>query len=103
VVSQLDAINTINDLHRVKFENRHTLLCLFLWHNNIEGAMACMAALIEEDKKIDAHLEDFGFSLLLFIAKKQYHFVKDLFEQRHLQLKDRFKPIYYALMTLNEI
>lgn len=39
--------------------------------------------------------------LLLYIAKKQYSFLHDYFtnkENQHLQPKDRFKPIYYALM-----
>ena len=36
--------------------------------------------------------------ILLLIAKKQYNFTLRLFENDKLNLKDEFKPIYYALM-----
>jgi hypothetical protein len=35
---------------------------------------------------------------LVLIAKHQYHLVYNLFQDDELQLKDRLKPIYYALM-----
>ncbi|HXD91779.1 MAG TPA: hypothetical protein VNX01_01130, partial [Bacteroidia bacterium] len=36
--------------------------------------------------------------ILLLLAKKQYHSALKLFEMDNLNLKDRFKPVYYALM-----
>ncbi|WP_018343230.1 winged-helix domain-containing protein [Cytophaga aurantiaca] len=36
--------------------------------------------------------------ILLLLAKKQYHFTYSLFENKKINLKERMKPIYYALM-----
>ncbi|NOY59973.1 MAG: ATPase, partial [Calditrichaeota bacterium] len=35
---------------------------------------------------------------LLLLAKKQYHLTYKIFKENPYALKDRFKPIYYALM-----
>src|SRR5690606_3024954 len=43
--------------------------------------------------------EVFNDTLLLLLAKKQYHTVLHLFKE-NLQLKEIFKPTYYALMSL---
>ncbi len=39
-----------------------------------------------------------SFFLLFLIAKKQYHLTLKIFEENPYHLKDRFKPVYYALM-----
>ena len=41
--------------------------------------------------------EDIKLFLLLLLAKKQYHLTYKLFTE-YPHLKDRFKPIYFALM-----
>ncbi|WP_375447377.1 hypothetical protein [uncultured Fibrella sp.] len=40
----------------------------------------------------------FEFYLKLLLAKKQYHTTYKYFQQEEWQLKDRFKPLYYATM-----
>ena len=35
---------------------------------------------------------------MLLIAKKQYHLTLKIFNENPNHLKDRFKPVYYALM-----
>ena len=44
--------------------------------------------------------EDIKLFLLLLLAKKQYHFVLNLFKGNNFNIQDRYKPIYYALMSL---
>jgi TPR repeat protein len=44
------------------------------------------------------HLEHFQNLVLLLLAKQQYHFVYLLFSNEKLNLKEKIKPIYYALM-----
>ena len=36
---------------------------------------------------------------MLLIAKKQYHIALNIFNENPHKLKDRFKPVYYALMS----
>ena len=43
----------------------------------------------------------FNELLVLLMAKHQYHFLLKQFD-KHINLKEVFKPIYYALMTLME-
>lgn len=45
----------------------------------------------------DSHLT---FYFLLLVAKGQYYQAKNFLELEEYQLKERFKPIWYALMTL---
>jgi len=52
--------------------------------------------IIEEDEKIDD--EDITEYLLFLISQKQYKLTNELFTNKELNLKNRFKPIYYTLM-----
>ncbi len=36
---------------------------------------------------------------MLLIAKKQYHLALNIFNENPHKFKDRFKPVYYALMS----
>ncbi len=60
---------------------------------------------IEVFESIDTGREDsleiFNELLVLLMAKHQYHFLLKQFD-KHINLKEVFKPIYYALMTLME-
>jgi len=40
------------------------------------------------------------FYLVLLIIKEQYYRVKNILENRDYNLKEKYKPIWYALMTL---
>ncbi len=85
---------------KANFENQHTLSCALLWNDRIEEAMKQFDNTLQHKDKLDEYLDDMQLSLIFFISKKQYHYVLNLFEDKLLKLKDRFKPIYYALMTL---
>ncbi len=80
--------------------NRHTLSCALLWNNQIEASITFFEKIIHQRETIEKHYEDIQLSLIFFIGKKQYHYVLNLFKNDLLKLKDRFKPLYYALMTL---
>ena len=72
-------------------------LCL-LWNNKIEEAITeFKKALASWDGSENLNIP-IRNCLVYFIAKKQSHFVFQLFEKSPLNLKDRFKPVYYALM-----
>lgn len=51
-------------------------------------------------QEIEDDLEDLQFLFSLLIAKKQYNFSLQILQNGRLDLKERFKPIYYALMHL---
>jgi len=72
-----------------------------VWDNNFERAFDVINKFIESATENpnqnyqDRHMERL---ILLLLAKKQYHFTLKLFENSALDLKDKFKPVYYALM-----
>lgn len=74
---------------------------IMLWNNKFEEINVLIPLnkpiklkLGNNDKPID--VTPLFFKLLL--AKKQYHMAYKYFQQEEWQLKDRFKPLYYATM-----
>lgn len=61
-----------------------------------DEVVSCAFARLE-----NADNDKFSDLLLLLLARKQYHYLLTKFEENN-KLKELFKPIYYALMTLME-
>jgi len=78
--------------------NSHTYAMILLWDNQIENAYDVALEFLAHREAFEEFPEDISLFLLLFIAKKQYHLTFKLFNENPHHLKDRFKPIYYALM-----
>lgn len=68
-----------------------------LWNNDIDKAIQMFNEFNENEENINSK-ELMGLILLLFLAKKQYHFVFKLFKENKFGIKDKYKPFYYALM-----
>jgi len=82
---------------RRDFVSNHFYLLALLWNNEIEKAVQMFNEFNEKGEIINLK----GFMeriLLLFLAKKQVYFVYKLFKENKFDIKDRYKPIYYALM-----
>lgn len=71
---------------------------ILLWDNNTEKAYAIAQDFITDVESFEKFPEDVNLFLMLLIAKKQYHLTLKIFNENPHKLKDRFKPIYYALM-----
>jgi hypothetical protein len=76
--------------------NLYYYLLVFLWNNQIEKAIEVLSGYIEPLGLVG--IDDFDQILKSFIAKKQYHYVLNLFNEPRYQLKDKNKPLYFALM-----
>lgn len=71
---------------------------LNIWENNYKTGIDLLYKYLNLDiSNIDYILLNTTIQLLL--SKKQFHSVQKIFETENLNLKERFKPIYYALMT----
>ncbi|MFA6978264.1 MAG: hypothetical protein WC209_02985 [Ignavibacteriaceae bacterium] len=81
----------------------HTLIIILLWNDEVEEAVKLFNDYFDNE---DAQKEvnDMVFSILLmFLAKKQYHFVHKLFTENKFNIIDKYKPIYYvSLKQLGE-
>ena len=72
-------------------------LMTLLWNNEIEKAVKIFNGIKENEEFINlGKLMD--PVLLFFLAKKQYHFIYQLFKENNFDIKNKYKPIYYALM-----
>lgn len=69
----------------------------YLLENNFELAFSLISSFVENSYSYH-EIEIQKNILLLLIAKKQYHFTLQLFQNEKWNLKDRLKPIYYVLM-----
>lgn len=78
----------------------HTYSCILLWHNEIEKAIEVSKEFLDKEESYTKFSKDIELFLLLLLVKKQYHFVLNLFKENKFEIQDRYKPIYYALMSL---
>jgi len=84
-----------------KFTNTHILATILLWHEDFEESYSKFMDWIEYDNALE--VESFIIVyLILLISKGQLYKAKEFLQMPKYQLKDRYKPIWYALMTLME-
>jgi len=96
------AIDFSNELDSNREDNVCKLQIAFcwIWDNKIELAIGHLNEMLKELKFDDELLINVLKKVIhLLISKKQFNFVLKIFETRS-ELKDRFKPTYYALMIL---
>jgi TPR repeat protein/nucleoside-triphosphatase THEP1 len=76
-----------------------TLIAALLRSNQPEEALRYAKELFADREYINANSELSQRLLMLLVAKKQYHASLKFFEDKELNLKDKLKPLYYALMS----
>jgi hypothetical protein len=70
---------------------------ILLWNDDFEKSFSIAAPLFNDPAIFD-HEYPVKQYLLLLIAKRQYSFAFRLFNESSLDLRGRYRPIYYALM-----
>ena len=81
------------------FSNTHTFSTVLLWNDEFNKSYEKFEEWLEFENVLE-RLDDIAIYLNLLISKGQYYKAKEYFENEKYQLKDRVKPIWYALMTL---
>ncbi|MEK6622611.1 MAG: tetratricopeptide repeat protein [Planctomycetota bacterium] len=76
----------------------YTLTTVLFWDNQIQPAIDCLEKLLADKEFIEQKPGEMMHFLLLLMARKRYHLALKYFQQNELSLKDRLKPVYYALM-----
>ena len=76
----------------------HTLCTILLWNNEIQRAIEISNHFLKTEDALERFSDDVVLFLMLLMAKKQYHLALNIFRENPHHLKDRFKPVYYALM-----
>ena len=78
--------------------SKMNLILISIWNNKIEEAITYLKELLLDVVDIENYEYDFKLSLLLLLAKKQYHVTHNIINDQKLNLKNRYRPIYFALM-----
>jgi TPR repeat protein len=85
-----------------KFKNLstiyNTLACVYLWHNQIKQAIQMAKRFMYDEGFYETDEDAVILYLRLLIAKHQYQYAAAYFNAPDLHLKDRLKPLYYALL-----
>ncbi len=76
----------------------HTLATVLFWDNQIQPAIDCLEKLLADKEFIEQKPGETMNFLLLLMARKRYHLALKYFQQNELSLRERLKPVYYALM-----
>lgn len=71
---------------------------ILLWNNNFDTALELAKSLFQGKALFDLDIDEIESLTNMLIAKKQYNFVYNIFAENKHQIKDRLKPVYYALM-----
>ncbi len=81
------------------YHNTHTLSVIELWAEEFSNSYSHFEKWLAHKEAIENE-EDVTLYLNLLMAKGQYYQAKEFFEMPNYQLKERYKPLWYALMTL---
>ena len=84
-----------------ELNNTHTLATVLLWKEEFSKSYDKFLEFLEYEGSLE--MEDGVIIYLnLLLSKGQFYKAKEFFEIEKYQLKDRYKPIWYALMKLME-
>ncbi len=75
-------------------------IAVSLWNNEIEEARKVYSEFFDKEDVQKEVSGAINFILLMFLAKRQYNFVYQLLEENKYNVKDKYKPIYFAVLSL---
>jgi TPR repeat protein len=76
----------------------HTYATILLWNNKFEVSYEVASEFLNNYEAFEILPNHITIFLMLLLAKRQYYYALKIFNKNYFDLKDRFKPIYYALM-----
>jgi len=76
----------------------HTLACIYLWNNQHEHAFQIAQEFMYAKESYQYINHDILLYLMLLLAKKHYQYLTEYFKTPGLDLRERFKPLYYAFL-----
>ncbi len=77
--------------------NTHTLAVCLLWHDRYAESVAAFRQFLQFGQ-LDRFENVITPYLVFLLAKKQHHLLLELFTEEASRLRERCKPVYYALM-----
>lgn len=82
------------------FDNSLCYAIALVWQDEVEKAYQIIENNLNNFEAIDRDKKQFIFLLISLLAKKQYYTVRKIFSTENANMTVRFKPVYYALLSL---
>ncbi len=76
----------------------HTAACIYLWNDLSEEAFEIAEQFMNSSEAYETLEKDILFYLMLLLAKHHYHKALTYFRSSVMDLQERFKPVYYAML-----
>jgi hypothetical protein len=87
------------DTHATKdMMHLHDLSIALLRNDEIEESLNIAAGLLKDEQYLEMLIEVSAEYFILLLSKKQYYAALRLFNENAFELKERLKPVYYAMM-----
>jgi TPR repeat protein/DNA-binding transcriptional regulator GbsR (MarR family) len=95
-----EAMNLLNRAYNKSMVITNTYICamILLWNDQFDEGVIRAKDFMENKEMITNFSMGIEPYLMLLIAKKQYTYTHTLFSENNYNIKDVYKPIYYALM-----
>lgn len=80
---------------------RHTASCIYAWHNDIKLSYISANEFLKNEELLDKEADAIITFFILMMAKRESTWLLEQFNSpvgESVHLKDRFKPIYYAIL-----
>lgn len=90
---------TVHEIMKDKNSSNGYIMILF-WNDEIPDAAELFELFYNTDDEQKEVNQDIGTILIMFLAKKQFTYLLRLFEKNQYDIKDKYKSIYYALLSL---
>ncbi|MCY7357765.1 MAG: hypothetical protein LH609_09895, partial [Rudanella sp.] len=97
-------IPLVKEFIKIGFESFVILQIVHIWNDDLSALSNSLDVdeqIVSENKAVSDFFSTFKLLellLKLLLAKKQYHTAYNYFQQEEWQLKNRFKPLYYATL-----
>jgi TPR repeat protein/nucleoside-triphosphatase THEP1 len=95
-----EALHLLNRAYSKSMVVTNTYICsmILLWNDQFDEGIIRAKDFMENKEMITNFSMGIEPYLMLLIAKKQYTYTHALFSENNFNIKDVYKPIYYALM-----
>ena len=103
--SKEEALSLIEEIYteNSKMTVSHTYACILLWHNRVSESISVADKFLRNKKFLKEQPKEIFRYLIALMKKGNYNLVDSYFQDKELNFKQVFKPLYYALMHyLNE-
>ena len=95
----LDLIKSAFDKMKEDFI-AHSYMAVLLWNDDILEAIKLFESFFDSAELQREVNEPISDVLLMFMAKRQLNYVYKVFQRNNYDIRDKYKPIYYALLSL---